>query len=557
MNKYYIKYLKYKIKYMSHKLNKEKKFRDFVKENLSDGLINIDFLHDNSSAQVKGKGFYDMINEKSIKIYNDSKPTDLESFMHNELIDIVVDKEESVLKKILDQSTVKNKISNLEDYVCVLDKSADNQEMELKLKTIFGITQFEKTFVGNCEQFLNSSSVTIDKQFLNNRKNLKTEYMIEAIKIGFLPISKNKLLNFNILNKTDPNVILNEFQNIKLYINESIICLKNLSDKKKISIENVFYNSFVNDLKIIKLNLDNIVNEDDVKNKYLSNNHDVNTTRMLVEKIIFSLKEARDIYYIEEIKNKMKEDSTKKYILVSSDLVQCYRAIIDNVSTINLVLSLIRFMAIYKNNELSIIGNPFELVSSNSDIVNKYLNDNIRKDLIKDILSNPVINLKRNLSINTKYFLNNYDEIYDNDFLFELKSIFVDDDGTPGVDLFSSTELNLVKKKEYMDYLLNFSRNNIKDENDLFYIMHYIRFKQSWHGPFDHLIDKIHVVINRNTLDEPCEKGDKPIEESTWQFQIFYLCMVNGYFALMEYMLPIAKKFYPNEFNWDEVEQLI
>ena len=190
------------------------------------------------------------------------------------------------------------------------------------------------------------------------------------------------------------------------------------------------------------------------------------------------------------------------------------------------------------------------------DIVNKYLNDNIRKDLIKDILSNPVINLKRNLSINTKYFLNNYDKIYDSDFLFELKSTFVDD-GTPGVDSTSSTELNLVKKKEYMDYLLNFSRNNIKDENDLIYTMHCIRSKQSWHGPFDHLIDHIHNVINSNTLDDPDLEGDKPIEESTWQFQIFYLCTVNGYFALMEYMLPIAKKFYPNEFNWDEVEQLI
>jgi hypothetical protein len=214
-------------------------------------------------------------------------------------------------------------------------------------------------------------------------------------------------------------------------------------------------------------------------------------------------------------------------------------------------------MAIYENNELSIIGNPFELVSSNSDIVSKYISDGIRKDLIKDILSNPVINLKRNLSMNTKYFLNNYDKIYNTDFLFELCSTFVDDDGTPGVDLTSSTELNLEKKKEYMDYLLNFSRNNIKDENDLIYTMHCIRSKQSWHETFDHLIKKIHYVISRNTSDSPVLEGDKPIDETTWQFQIFYLCTVHANFALMEYMLPLAKKFYPNEFKWDEVEQLI
>ena len=124
------------------------------------------------------------------------------------------------------------------------------------------------------------------------------------------------------------------------------------------------------------------------------------------------------------------------------------------------------------------------------------------------------------------------------DFLFELCSTFVDDDGTPGVDLTSSTELNLEKKKEYMDYLLNFSRNNIKDENDLIYTMHCIRSKQSWHETFDHLIKKIHYVISRNTSDSPVLEGDKPIDETTWQFQIFYLCLLQP--ALLGYLLMIA-----------------
>jgi hypothetical protein len=225
---------------MSHKLNKERKFRDFVRQNLSDGLLSIDFLHDNKSAQVKGKEFYDMVNEKKISVYNDSKPEDLENFMHNELVDVVVDNEESILKSLLSQSTVKSQLGNLQDYVCVLDKSADNQEMRSKLGAIFGITQFEKTFVGNCEQFLNSSSVTIEREFLNNRNNLTPEFMIEAIKIGFLPKSKNKLLNFNILNKTEAKILLKEFENIKLFINESIDCLKILVKKKHISIENLF-----------------------------------------------------------------------------------------------------------------------------------------------------------------------------------------------------------------------------------------------------------------------------------------------------------------------------
>lgn len=48
-----------------------------------------------------------------------------------------------------------------------------------------------------------------------------------------------------------------------------------------------------------------------------------------------------------------------------------------------------------------------------------------------------------------KYFLDNYDKIYNHNFLSELTDLFVDDDRIPGVTLISSTELNLDKKKEY------------------------------------------------------------------------------------------------------------
>jgi hypothetical protein len=275
-----------------------------------------------------------------------------------------------------------------------------------------------------------------------------------------------------------------------------------------------------------------------------------------VEKVVFSLKEARDIYYIEEIKILMTKNLNKKYILVSGDLVQSYRAIISNISTINVLLSIIRFMGIYNLNKLNIIGNPFELISSNKEIVNKYLDDNIKKDIIKNILSNPIINLRRNVSFNTKYFLNNYDRIYTSQFLIELSNTFVDDLGRPGVDEISSTELNLDKKKEYMDYLLNFAKNNIKDEIDLLYVLGYLKFKFNNYYYFDIIINKLNRIIQENTLDIPEIEGDIPIQESTWQFQIFYLCTFDARFSLMEYIIPVAKKLYSNEFNWNEVEQL-
>ncbi len=522
MNYYYTKYLKYKIKYM----NPEKEFKEFINKNISDGFINIDFLHDNSSSLVKSKGFYDMINNKKINIYN----------------------------------KLNNKLENLSEYICILDTSVNNDEMILKLKTIFNIKHFEQTFVGNCEKFITSSvNASIDKMFLTTKNNLKLEYVVEAIKIGFLPLSKNQIINFNALNNTNLQTVLNELNKIKLYIDESLVSIKKV--KKYFGIN--FAERFINTLENLKKRLLLINNIDDVKNIYFieenkKKNYDDNkiSLKESVEKVVFSLKEARDIYYIEEIKILMTKNLNKKYILVSGDLVQSYRAIISNISTINVLLSIIRFMGIYNLNKLNIIGNPFELISSNKEIVNKYLDDNIKKDIIKNILSNPIINLRRNVSFNTKYFLNNYDRIYTSQFLIELSNTFVDDLGRPGVDEISSTELNLDKKKEYMDYLLNFAKNNIKDEIDLLYVLGYLKFKFNNYYYFDILINKLNRIIQENTLDIPEIEGDIPIQESTWQFQIFYLCTFDASFSLMEYIIPVAKKLYPNEFNWNEVEQL-
>lgn len=575
MNNYYFKYLKYKIKYMSHKGKKEQEFKKLIKDNLQNGLINIDFLHDNSSNQVKGKVFFDMVNEKAIKIYDKSQPDDLESFIHNELIDLAVgETDDSVMTQYFSINNNENKIDNLSDYICILDKSVDNEEMKIKLKTIFGITQYEKTFIGNCEKFLNSSNVEIDDIFLDKKGELKKEYKLEAVKIGFLPISKNTILNFNTLSSKDPDKLYKELNKLKLYIEETI----HLFGRTK----NEFLKLFISDLIIAKTKLENINNKNDVENKYLNPEYrettptkstvllqktsPINETKDIIEKIIISLKEARDIYYIEEIKQKMEKQKKnkqkvgkqkaegqkiKKYILVSGDLIQCYRAILEDISCINVVLSMIRFMSIYNDNKLNIIGNPFELISSNDKIVEKYINHKIKKSLISDILSNPIINLRRNASFNTKYFLDNYDRIYTYEFMLELMKLFVDDPQIPGTTAISSTELNLEKKKEYMDYLLNFARNNIKDEKDLLYILEKIKSKHKYHTPFDNIINKLNEVIYENTRDDPLIEGDKPIEESTWQFQIFYLCTAYAGFTLIEYMIPLGKLFYPNEFNWD------
>ena len=96
---------------MSHKEGKEKKFS---------------FIHDKSESKLKKNTFNDMLNKK--------------------------------------------KEMKLDNYIVILDKSVDNLEMKKKLSTIFGIQKFEKTFVGNCERFLNGS-VEIAKAFLYTAKH--------------------------------------------------------------------------------------------------------------------------------------------------------------------------------------------------------------------------------------------------------------------------------------------------------------------------------------------------------------------------------------------------
>jgi hypothetical protein len=534
---YYFKYIKYKIKYLEYKEESDKIFKNYMNTNLSDGLLSLDFLHDNQKSKVKNKEFYDMINEKEIVIYNGTTPNNLEYFLHNQLIDM--NNEDSIFhNKIINSNKIIDTI-NLKDYICILDKSNNNKEIEKKLSIIFNINKFDITFIGNCEDFLNRKS-EINKKFLTPTNKLKRQYLIQAIKIGFLPKSLNKIINFNSLNGDDEK-IFNELNILKIFIDESKPYLKKLSDN------NIpFYINYLDDLSKIRKTIELIKNKDDIKIYYNGK------FKYLVEKIVFSMKEARDIYYVEEIKLLMKKDLSNKYILVTGDLIQSYRCIVNKISTINTVLSIIRFIALYDNDLLNIYGNPFELLTTKNDIIN---NDykNFNKEIIMRILQNPIIKAKNNIKFNTKY-LNNYSNIYDEKYLKYLSELFVDNNDNE----FSSINCNLVEKKKEMDYLLDFAKNNITNKNDLIYIFKSLRCSHNLDYQFDNLIDTIYVINKRwqqyfssNNILPPS------INELTWQFNIFYLTTLYNGFSLLEYLLPLTKVLYKNIFNWSEIQYLI
>jgi len=52
-------------------------------------------------------------------------------------------------------------------------------------------------------------------------------------------------------------------------------------------------------------------------------------------------------------------------------------------------------------------------------------------------------------------------------------------------------------------------------------------------------------------------KHEQQVKESTWQFYIFYLTTLYAGFVLIEYIRPLGKVFYPNDFDWNQVDNLV
>ncbi len=320
--------------------------------------------------------------------------------------------------------------------------------------------------------------------------------------------------------------------------------------------------------------LNDINNIDDIKLKYKDKTTE---TYKIIESIVMSLKKTRDIYYIEEIKQKM--DSKNNYILVTGDMIQSYRAIIENISTINLVLTMIRFLALYDNEQLKIIGNPFELISTNTNIRNNYINDKNKKEIIKQILSNPVINLRKNSEFHTKYLHdnNNYNKILNKDYLKYVANIFYDNEEEKNICIdnyiyingefcynenynenngeYTLLDNNVEEKTQIMNYFYLFAQNNIKNKEDLIYLIQYFKYRFCIHScsypntVYDRIIDDINNFIDKynDTIN---------IKTSTLQFCIFYLLLAYHDFVWIHYIIPFAKKIYITEFDWNQIDLL-
>jgi hypothetical protein len=168
---------------------------------------------------------------------------------------------------------------------------------------------------------------------------------------------------------------------------------KKISNKDttvKLDITNLNNNDYFKD--ILKLNDINHISYDmllNISNKFWS------SKSKDIEKIVFSMKEARDSYYIQEILEMNKDK--KQNIFITSDKILTFRCLLNKISVINTLNGIIRYIVLFDNNKFRIIGNPFEIFDNTKDNIIIQEPNN----MISHILSNPTIKLK--LDIAQKY----------------------------------------------------------------------------------------------------------------------------------------------------------
>ena len=390
-------------------------------------ILELELMHDQGKSKIKNKDFLNMLTLDDIKITN-TNIEDVEGYLREKIIDYSIGDDTETLKNFFNSNIVndikKQKIT-LNEYKMVFDNSRDNKPVRITLEVLFNLKDSKNTFIGICEKMLRSKNIKISNdKFIENNK-LKEFYLLEAIQIGFDPIDKNKLINYNIFHDLDDYE-----KKILSYYKKDNIKNINLEEKYILGLVNnldKFMKEIQLTLNVLK-NIFNVINNQSSYNlstasklylgkyilkvpilsitAYINNIFDNDLTliekfKLLIEErihyitLIYSMKEARDTYYLEEIKNMIQKDNIKP-IFITLDRILAYRCILYGISVIHYSINGITILGINKDDNINIIGNPFELFIRNdqdNEMINKY-NTQDKKDLINKIINNPIITLQ-------------------------------------------------------------------------------------------------------------------------------------------------------------------
>jgi hypothetical protein len=556
-NKYKHKYNKLKLLESEDKKMKNTQFDINFSSNMHTNIMKLEFLHDLDTSKVKNKKFYDLIKQKEIEISGEI-PSDKEEYLKQ----VFINYNSLPLKDKITKNLNPINIKNLSDFVAVFDNKTFNKSINKKLEHIFNIKEYHKTFVGNCEEFLTSNSVSIDSEFLNSNKKLKTEFLREAVLIGFLPKSKNKLIPFapfNSYNKYTDSFEL-ELLNLLNFCNESIDCE---SELKFVDIQL----EFLNELKIIK----KLINLLLLKSTHNEKQEEYSLIIERIEKVVFSMKEARDSFYIQEMLEIQKNN--KNIIFITTDKILTFRCVFNKISVINILNGMIRYLIICKDSNIKVIGNPFEIfIEDNSPSIIDTVSSKKIQSIITDIVENPIISLKQNFTYYNKYLVKSYKNI--------LLSSFIN-------DIVYNININCIysptkKTKEIIETLYNTSIG-INTFNELTNILQWIGYNLILDNQIDILDNSINILdiydVNKikydmyreyiinylknikreiKTYTEKLNLKVDEIEKSTYRFMFIgcygYISGQYKYYSGVFFLLKMLKQYYPeSKWNYKEI----
>ena len=553
---YYNKYKKYKMKYEKLKLSiketaptKDDKFDKEFEADPYKNIMKLEFVHDLTKNKVKNNTYYDLIKSEELKIPNDVVlPKDVEGYLKNQLDDL----EKGTLKKYMIKENNINEKLNLSEYAIVFDNLTFRQNIIMKIVNIFGITDYYQTFIGNCEDFNNSKEdlnddsnedvkkiSSIYKQFLDENGELKQEFLEEAVLIGFLPKSKNYLLKFQNFNKIKQykDSILDELKLLLKFCKE----VNDVKDKLKFTGANV---NFQEDLiKLIPI-LNNLINEkDDSKKSNIYAKH-----KDKIASLVFSMKEARDGFYIKEITNLQKDN--KKIIFITTDKILTFRCILSNISVINILNGMIRYLAIFTGKQMRIIGNPFEIYNNKTKIPTKEV-----KDIIKTIIDNPLLSMKRTEAYLSKYLIEQQNKLDDLNNLRKNMSKFVEDANneimTKEFKYKTSFKPQYYEENKKMMDILYLSSFGIDSKEDLSNALGYI----GKNIEIDPIENKYNYVLNLiGGLNDYEDNEYGTIELDTYKFLFIYgVCDLGAYLDLHQCAVLVRKYLPQTKFNYKQI----
>jgi len=546
-NCYYNKYLKYKHKYQKLQLqlgeDKKMKSTDFdiqFNDDMHTNIMKLEFAHDLDGKKIKNQKFYDLVKQKEIEI-DKNIPSDVEGYLKQAFVNYTG----LPLKDKLVEDKSKLEIKDLSGFTAIFDNATFTKPLGNKLKLIFGIGEYYQTFIGNCEDFLNAHT-KINPEFLDSKGKLRVEFLRQAVLIGFLPKSLNALVlyaPFNDFRETFTTTLEKELIKLQLFCTEAI------GFEKQLGFSGV-QADFLADLKKIKKSIGEIL----TKATNTEKETEYRLKKQLIEKVVFSMKEARDSFYISEMLQIQKINPN--IIFITTDKILTFRCVFNKISVLNILNGMIRYIIICSNSKIKVIGNPFELFDESNSVTSE-LNSKQISSIITDIVTHPVLGLKQNFTYYSKYMVRSVGALNKLGFLmdcvknFDSMCIYKPNKKTQQImETFYMASYGINRFEELINILRWYANNFIDDVGNNFPTVTDAR--DIAYG-YIHGIEsdiKIHLSTNNIKLDQ--------ITPSTYSYLFieFFCNIVNIYkiWTGVFFLLKMIKKYYPESvWNYKEI----